>query len=266
MSENRKIDILGVKIDKINHHELLNLIERSLKGTSKVKIFTTNTDMISKARKNNDLKALLNKADVSIADGIGVVIASRLTGQALPSRLAGIEIGEEILNIAKRENYKIFLLGSTDENLKKAKSKLEDKYKSLEICGINNGFFNVESKENDNVVEIINESRADVLFVCMGFPRQEKWIVNNLPKLSSVKIAIGLGGSVDVWSGEVKRAPKFIRQIYLEWLWRILHDFKRAKFLTNIPYFLKEVLKQRRFFVKNDGKNAHISTNFNKNS
>ncbi len=258
MNESREINILGVRIDKINHSDLMILVENSLVNKKRTKIFTPNTNMIATANKNENLKALLNRADISIADGIGVVLASKIIGTPLPMRLAGIEIGEDILEIAARKNYRIYLLGSTNDILKKAKSNLESKYKSLKICGTHHGYFDVNSTENERVIESINKSNADIIFVCMGFPRQEEWIDNNAQKLSTVMLSIGLGGSIDVWSGKIKRAPKILRLICLEWLWRILIETKRAKFLTAIPYFLKEVLKQRQIFIKNNGKNAHI--------
>ncbi len=241
----KKIDILGVKIDNINRGDLLVSIEKLLTNNEQTTIFTPNTEIISKADRDKDLKKLLNSADILIADGIGVVLASKIIGKPLPSRLAGIEIGEDIMNFATRKNYGIFLLGSTNDVLKKAKLNLEKKYKSLKICGIHDGFFDVNSKENDTLIDAINKSKADILFVCMGFPRQEKWIYSNISKLTTVKLSIGLGGSVDVWGGKVKRAPKLFRKLYLEWLWRILIEVKRIKFLTTIPYFLKKVLKER---------------------
>lgn len=264
MVKNHKTNIFGVEIDKLCKPQLMDKIENSIKNCNQIKIFTPNTEMISKSNRNKNLQLLLNSADILIADGIGVVIASRIIGDPLPSRLAGIEIGEEIMELSRRNGYKIFILGSKNEVLNKAKTNLENKYKSLKICGLNNGYFNMDTSQNDEVIKKINCSKADILFVCMGFPRQEEWITKNLQKLQGVKVAIGLGGSVDVWGEKVKRAPKLFRKLYLEWLWRISNEPRRAKFLVTIPYFIVNVLKEQRTKSNFNGKNVHIKHFFYK--
>lgn len=264
MKEFETIDILGVKINRLTQTELMGIIKDSLSNKIRTKIFTPNTEMLSKATREESLKILLNSADISVADGIGVVIASKILGIPLSERLPGIEIGEEIMELSANKQYKVFLLGSKDSVLKKAKFNLERKYKDLKICGMHEGYFDVTDLENEKVINAINDSCADILFVCMGYPRQEQWINDNFQKLSVVKVAIGLGGSIDVWSGETQRAPKIFRALYLEWLWRMCNDIKRVRFLTLIPSYFVNVCKQRRSFMKNDGKNAHIQPFFNK--
>ena len=258
MIKNEKINILGVNVDKTSRKDLVLQIEKILNNSEQATIFTPNTDMIYKASNDDVLKNLINSSDIAIPDGIGVIIASKIIGKPLDERLPGIETGEEIIKLAQKNGYKIFLLGSTDKHLADAKKNLERKYKPLKICGLHNGYFNTIGNENECIIEEINSSNADVVFVCMGFPRQEIWIKNNIKKLKTVKIAIGLGGSIDVWSGAQKRAPKAFRKLCLEWLWRIINEIWRAKFLLTIPCFVIKVFMQRLFIVKNDGENAHI--------
>ena len=258
MIKNEKINILGVNVDKTSLKDLVLQIEKILNNNEQATIFTPNTDMIYKASNDEILKNLINSSDIAIPDGIGVIIASKIIGKPLDERLPGIEIGEEIIKLAQKNGYRIFLLGSSNDHLTDAKINLENKYKPLKICGLHNGFFNINGNENEWIIEEINSTNADIVFVCMGFPRQEEWIKHNIKRIKNVKIAIGLGGSIDVWSGHKKRAPKVFQKLCLEWLWRILNEIRRAKFLLIIPCFIIRVLKQRLFIVKNNGKNAHI--------
>ena len=163
-------------------------------------------------------------------------------------RTAGIDLAERILNECATYGYKVFLLGGKDGIAEIASKKLQSKYKGLTICGTHHGYF----ENNKDVINKINSLGADVLFVCLGFPKQEEWIRKNLKLIPSVKLAIGLGGSLDVWSGNIKRAPSSLSNIGLEWLWRIYKDPKRLKrvgYLFNFSILLlkETVCKQKKF-------------------
>ena len=240
-----KINILGVHIDCLSKKNLYKAIGKSLNSKEKSKIFTPNTEIIVKAHKNEKLKDILNSATISIPDGIGVIWAAKALSSPLPERLAGIDTAEFILSHAAKNEFSVFLLGGKDGVAKIAKKKLEEKYKGLNICGFHHGFFDAQGKENDEIIKKINNSGADIIFVCMGFPRQEMWISENIDKLSSVKLAVGLGGSLDVWAGNVKRAPEAFRKMSLEWLWRMMLEPKRIKFLPIIPVFAIKILRKK---------------------
>ena len=253
----KKINILDVYIDNITKKTLSEMISENLKNNRRLKIFTPNTEIILKATKNQDYKNLINSADISIPDGIGLIFASKILGTPIKQRVAGIEIAEDIMDIARKNNYSIYILGGKDKIAEKAKSKLSLKYGGLKICGTHSGYFSQE--ESKDIINEIQNTKADILFVCMGFPRQEKWICNNIDSLTDVKLAIGLGGSVDVWAERLKRAPHLFRKCSLEWLWRMLLEPRRFKFLLDIPVFLAKIIIQKHQGLKNvkisNGKN-----------
>ena len=255
-----KVNILGVYIDTITKEKLNEKIENLLNSKQQTKIFTPNPEIIIKAQKDKKTKDILNSATISIPDGTGVIWGAKMLGTPLPERLTGIDTAEFILMLAVKNKLSVFLLGAADGIAKEAKHMLEKKYKNLNICGIHNGFFDIKGKHNDNIIAQINNSGADILFVCMGSPRQETWITENIEKLVSVRLAIGLGGSLDVWSGRFKRAPVIFRKLALEWLWRMILEPKRIKFLPIIPIFFFKILKKKRSsqckLSKNNGKNA----------
>ena len=261
----KKINILGINIDNISTKEAIEKINTNISKNKTTKIFTPNTTIIVKSSRDEHLKAMLNSADISIPDGAGVRIASKILGSPVNDKLAGIELGEDILYLAEKNNFKVFLLGGSQEVSKKAEIELKQKYRNLNICGANDGYFDVKGIENNAVIDKINNAKPDILFVCMGFPRQEEWIVKNIDKLTSTKVAIGLGGSLDVWSGRLKRAPSIFRKLLLEWLWRMMLEPKRSGVIFIIPVFLLKVIKQKLFILtKISGKNAHIKPFFNK--
>ena len=255
-----KINILGVCIDALTKEKLYKKIGNLLKSEDKIKIFTPNPQILIKAQKNESIKDILNLATISIPDGTGVIWASKILGTPLPERLTGIDTAEYILTLAAKKNLSVFLLGGQDDVVKSAKSRLEEKYRGLKICGVHHGFFDLQGDKNKQVISLINASDADILFVCMGFPRQEIWITENMPKLSSVRLSIGLGGSLDVWSGRLRRAPALFRNLSLEWLWRMILEPKRIRFLPIIPVFVFKILRERcskgSKLSKNNGKNA----------
>ncbi len=255
---NNKINILGVMIDKLDKKSLQTRVSKSLEENVPIKIFTPNPEMLLKAKQDEYLRDILNSAEINIADGIGVVIASKIIGTPLPCRLAGIELGEYILSLAAKEGLSVFLLGGKSGVAELAKEKLEKKYKNIRICGVHDGYFDVNGYENADIIKKIVTAEPDILFVCMGFPRQEIWISENYRKIPSLLLSVGLGGSLDVWSEKIRRAPSFFRALSLEWIWRMLLEPRRVALLPKIPLFFSFALSQRLAVrYKKYGKNAH---------
>lgn len=237
--------ILGTKIDAHDKTSIKNAVNEALGKKNNIKIFTPNTEIVLRAKRDNKLKDVLENADIMIADGAGIVMASKILGTPLPERLAGIEIGEYIIEAAAKLGLSIFLLGGKQGVADQAKERIAEKHKNIIICGTHYGYFETNGEENEKVLEQIKSASPDILFVCMGFPRQEKWIVENSHNIPSLRLSVGLGGSLDVWSENVKRAPKIFRKLSLEWLWRILHEPRRMSFLFKIPIFLLNVLVEK---------------------
>ncbi|MBR0454842.1 MAG: WecB/TagA/CpsF family glycosyltransferase, partial [Clostridia bacterium] len=183
-----------------------------------------------------------------IPDGIGIYLASLVSGSRLPERSTGIDTAEQILKIAEKQNLHVFLLGGKKGVAKKAALALKKRYPRLIICGIHHGYFDKDKdcRDNGSVIRSINAAKADILFVCFGFPLQERWIAENLPSLPSVRLAMGLGGSLDVWSGNIRRAPSWVQSIGLEWLWRATLEPRRYKSLKHIPTLFVCVMKEKK--------------------
>jgi len=214
--------ILGVAVSDLSYKDLEETVALDIENNKKSFIVAINPEKVLKARKDKQLASLLDCADYPIADGIGVVIASRLKGGKIKSRVTGIECMDTLCALANQKSYKIFLYGAKREVLAKTKTALTQKYSNIQIVGAIDGY----EHNNEKIVSAINKSEADILFVALGSPKQEIWITNNKENLCP-KIYMGVGGSFDVISGNIKRAPDFMLKLGLEWLYRLIREPKR---------------------------------------
>ena len=230
-------DILGVRICQKSKRELLSRLAADLKHGRQSAIFTPNSQMLLAASKDRELRKLLNSSELNIPDGVGVRLAARLRGVRLES-MSGIDIAEELLSVAASKGYRVYFLGAKRGVAEKAADNMSVRYPTLQICGMHHGYFDKNGEENASVLKKIRTAAPDILFVCFGFPVQEKWIIENRASLPSVKLALGLGGSLDVWSGNLRRAPLLIQKAGLEWLWRTVLEPTRARIFLDIPRFL----------------------------
>ncbi len=237
--------ILSVKFRRMGRKAHLSEVSRRIAAKKQTVIFTPNTQILLSAQKSKEEARVVRKADLLIPDGAGVYLASRLLRTPLPERMGGIDFAEQLLILAEKKGLGVFLLGGKEGVASKAASRLKEHHPSLCICGTHHGYFNKHGKENDAVKEKIKRASPDLLFVCFGYPLQEKWILENLPSLACVRVAIGLGGSLDVWAGNLRRAPVFFQKLGLEWLWRVMLEPRRAAVFIDIPKFLLLVLRQR---------------------
>ena len=240
-----KADILGIKINKINMEEALNSIFSIVKEGKKAMVVTPNAEMIMRARKNKELKSILNKAELSLADGAGVLIASKLFNIDIKERVSGFDLLTEILSYDKFPNkFSVYFLGAEPGVVDKMVENLHDSSKSLannkhiaknlEIAGYHHGYLNSNLKKE--LIKDINEKEPDILFVGMGAPLQEKFLKENIDKLN-INVGVTVGGSFDVLAGNLKRAPKFVQKVGLEWFYRLLQEPKRIKRTLLLPQF-----------------------------
>ena len=204
-------------------------VRAAMGGRRQTVIFTPNFQMLNAAAKNEDAAQLLRRADILLPDGVGVCLYCRANGLPTVERIAGIDAGFALLKFAARDGKRVFLLGAERGVAERAAKNLKAQIPRLCICGTHHGYFDksLNSKANAAVCDRIRKSAPDVLLVCFGFPEQEKWIVENAHSLPSVRIFMGLGGSLDVWSGRQKRAPLFFRALGVEWLYRCMRQPKR---------------------------------------
>ncbi len=254
-----KINILGTEINKINYPETLNKIGEFINDDQQHYIVTPNPEIVLKASRDTYYRGILNNADLSLPDGFGLILGSWFLGDPIYHRVTGIDLTHQIAGLSAQKNYKVFLLGGREDVVNIAKTKLELKYKGLKIVGTEEGSKDIKkinNQENNQIIEKIKASQAQILLVAYGAPWQEKWIFENLRKIPNIKIAIGIGGAFDFISGKILRAPKMFRKLGLEWLWRLFMEPVRINRILNATLkYSWELLKWKR----------HISQSYRKN-
>ncbi len=238
-----KVKICGINIDNLTMDQAISVAEDFLKGQSLRRIYTPNTEIAMMAKDDQALKKEVNQADLIIPDGIGLIYGSKIRKKPLKERVTGFDLSVELLKIANREGYSIYLLGGKEGIAREAAENIARDYPNIRIAGYHNGYFKgshigvVDSPEEDKIVEEINESKTDILFVGLGFPKQEIWINSNASRLK-VKLAIGNGGTMDILSGNAKRAPEIYQKLGLEWFYRLVKEPSRIKRQVLLPKFI----------------------------
>lgn len=251
---NDKIYLHGVAVSTLDRVRSDQFIaSRLAKGHDDLPcaVFTPNAEMLGRAALDTHIAELLNEGDLNTPDGVGVIWAAKKLGYPLPERVAGIELGEHTIAHCAAEGYRVFLLGGERGVADRAAESLKKIHPNLCICGTHHGYFDPDSEENEVLLKIISKASPDLLIVCLGFPRQERWVTENRPRLTSVKVMMALGGSLDVWSGRRRRAPRIIRRLKLEWLWRILREPSRIPRAAVLPSFVNLTLRAARVQKRN---------------
>lgn len=214
-----------VRISSGNTDSILDAIEIKLKESKQCYLMPLNLTKYVVSKKDSKLRKTINKADFILSDGISIVLLSRRMGYKDVIRITGIGLAEEILSRAGQKKWSLFFLGTSEENLQKAISRLDAKFGKLPVAGFHHGYFS--EYEIPNLIKTINRIRPDVLFLGLGMPQKEYFIHDYLESLS-VKLCLPVGGSFDVWAGARSRAPQLIQTLGLEWLYRSFYDRKKA--------------------------------------
>lgn len=236
------VDILGVSIDNVGMQDVLSTITSFLKeGKNKV-VFTPNSEIIMLAKDDPEIRNILNGADLSIPDGIGVVYASKIMGKPLPERVTGFDTMQNLLGIGSNGSITFYLFGAKPGVAQEAKERLKAKYPQINILGTHDGYFN--DQQGKNIISEINKLKPDVLFVALGAPKQEKWIIENKNNLN-VKVCMGIGGCFDIIAGRTKRAPKIYQKLGLEWFYRFIKEPSRWRRMLKLPQFGLTVMWNR---------------------
>ena len=238
--ERNKINIRGVAFDNLTLGEAAEKLEKHLEsGRGMMAVYTPNSEIVQLCIEKNEYYNLINSAEMTVPDGIGVIKAARILGTPLKERVPGVELGEKMIEYAAKSGHKVYFLGGKPGVAELAAKNMPEKYPSLKVCGTGDGYFKKEGAESDAVLRKISDSAAELLFVCLGVPVQDKWIFDNIAKLSeSVKVCMALGGSLDVYSGTVKRAPAFFCKTGLEWFYRLMKQPSRIGRMMKLPKFL----------------------------
>jgi len=234
-----RLDIFGVPIDRVTMKQAVEILKNFLQEDRLHIVATPNAEIVMMAQKDKEYMEILNNTDLNVPDGSGIVFASKVFKNPLSERVAGFDLMMEFIKDISSRNIKIYLLGSAPQIAEQARVNLEKLYPSVKIVGTHHGYFTQE--EENKIIEEINNKGAEVLFVALGAPKQEKWIYKNRNKLK-VKIAMGVGGSFDVIAGKAKRAPYLYRKLGLEWLYRLIKEPWRYKRMMALPKFALKVL------------------------
>ena len=230
-----KVEIVGVGIDKVNMDEAAGMLAEFLEMDICSMVFTPNSEILLDAVKDREFEDILNSGQLVVPDGIGVVIASRFYGTPMEERVAGYDLMLRLMETADSQGRSIYLLGGKEGIAEEAAIKLTESYSGLKIVGTRNGYF--ESDEEERIIDEINSRNADILLAALGAPKQERFIYKYKEKLKT-KIAMGVGGSLDVLAGRVKRAPVFYQKTGLEWFYRLIKDPKRFMRIMKLPKFI----------------------------
>lgn len=224
-----KYSLWGIEFRHMSKAQALGELSEALEKSKQTVVFTPNLQMLGSAAKDKRLAALLDSADMLLPDGIGINLACRKKGLPPMERITGIDTAYALLRYASVCGYRIFLLGGAKGVAENAAKNLRRQFPALSVCGTHHGYFDKKksSPQNKAVIQKIRSAKPHILFVCFGFPAQEAWIKQNASSLPSVRLFMGLGGSLDVWSGKVRRAPRAFQKLNLEWLWRCAREPKR---------------------------------------
>ena len=248
----RTIDILGIPLTKIDRNDLINIIDYYIQKNIETSIFPVNVDMVVKAKKDADFLNVLKKSSVLIADGMPIVWISKLLKDSLPEKLSGSSLFFDLCELSNRSGYRIFFLGAAEGVANKASILLKKKYPNLKISGTYSPPFGFETDvlENTKIINLLIDSKPDILFVALGAPKQEKWIINHMNEYK-ISVSIAIGATLDFVIGNKKIPPDFIKRIGLAWLWRLIDEPKRLwrRYLIDdmkfFYYVYKEILKKK---------------------
>jgi len=221
--------ILGVQFHAVTKQQAVELAMSKIRSRQKGYVVTPNPEIVDLCRHDEKFMGVVNHATLVLPDGIGIIYAAKILGEKLHGKVAGIEFAESLVAAMAKENMRLYLLGA--------------KYPGLVLAGTHDGYFS----DPQEVVDSINAAGgADVVFVCLGAPKQEKFIADNMDDIHST-LFCGLGGSLDVFAGVAKRAPDIFIKLGLEWFYRLLKQPSRIGRMMKLPKFLLIVIKERLF-------------------
>ena len=235
-----RVDVLGVAFDSVTMDEAVERALELLERDGPHLVVTPNPEIVQRANQDPEFADILARAGLVIPDGIGVIYAAKILGRPLKARVPGSDLAAALMRRMAGTGKRLFLLGAEPGVAEQAAVNLQAAYPGLVVCGFHDGYF----KEDEPVVRAIREARADVVFVCLGAPKQEKWIAAHGGE-AGAKLYIGLGGALDVFAGKVERAPERMQKMGLEWLYRLVKQPSRIGRMAKLPLFLVSAIRAR---------------------
>lgn len=235
-----KETIMGVSFDNVTMAQAIAQAQVLMQQPEAAYVVTPNAEIVYEAMHNTDLRQLINQADLVLPDGAGVVLASKILKTPLQEKVAGVDFADNLLQVLAETGGSAYLLGSKPGVAELAAEKMLQKHPGLTIAGTADGYFQDEAA----VIAKINAVKPDFLFVCLGAPKQEKFMAAHRHELQ-VKLMAGLGGSLDSFAGTVKRAPRWMIRLNLEWFYRLIKEPRRFGRMLRLPKFLWAVCLKR---------------------
>ncbi len=235
----KSTEILGFRVHCMNMQEVINRLEYCINTNERCHLVTADASMMVMAQKDLELKNIILHAELVTPDSAGVLWAAKRSGVRLSERVSGVDIVEKFCKLSADKEYRIFFFGASEGVAEKAANRMRSLYPGAQIVGTRSGFYT-----DDDIPDIIKQikgSKPDMLCVALGIPKQEKWI-NCYRNELGVPVLIGIGGTLDVLSGNVKRAPQIMQKLHLEWLWRLLSNPRKISKVMLLPRFVKLVL------------------------
>lgn len=245
LGRNKRITMMNTVIDVLDMKETVELVDEYIKTNTPLHLMGVNADKINELNSNSLMKEIVNKCGIINADGASVVLASKLLKKKLPERVAGVDLMLELVKLCCEKNYSIYLLGAKQSVVEQTRDVLMDKYSNLNIKGIHNGYFKEE--QWDNISKELKKLKPDIVFVGITSPTKE-YLIEYLQNDGNKSVFMGVGGSFDVISGNIPRAPKWMQKCNLEWLFRVIQEPKRLfkrYFVGNLK-FIKLVIKEKK--------------------
>jgi len=234
---------LGVPVDRMGFSSVLDLLDRFIQEQVPHMVVTADASGIVAAQKDAEFREILKRADLVTPDSEGVLWAAKRQGKPIPERVSGVDLVDHLCAMSAQKGYRVFFLGAAPGVAEMAAERMRLRHPGCHIVGTRHGYFPEDS--NEIVAHEIAEAKPDILFVAMGIPRQEKFIYRTM-KIIKASVAIGVGGSFDVFSGKTKRAPQVVQKMKLEWLWRLLLNPKKLAKAKALPVFVLRVIGSKR--------------------
>ena len=241
-----RIQLLGINIDPLTMNETISVVEQFVSDKRPIHLMGVNADKINQCHSDDEIKRIVNESEVINADGASVVIAARYLGYSVPERVAGIDLMQELLVLANKKGYSVYFFGAKEEVLTDMLAIFKKNYPNLQVVGHRNGYFSAE--EEEIIQEDIRKKNPDFVFVGITSPKKE-YLIQKFMDNGVNSVFMGVGGSFDVLSGHIKRAPMWMQKANLEWLFRVANEPKRLfkrYFVGNVSFIYKVVKEKKR--------------------
>ncbi len=240
MQIKKPVKILGVPVHPLTMNESVAVLEEKLQKKEQAFVVTANAEIIMMCQQDKEYNNIVSEqADLVLPDGAGAVWAGRYLGNEVPERVAGFDLYNQLLKFSADKGYKAYFFGGAPGVAEAAKNKAEELYPGVQIVGCRNGYFT--EAEEENIIKEINDAAPDMLFVALGAPKQEKWLVKYRNQLKP-RVLMGIGGSFDVLAGKMERAPKWMQEASLEWAFRLYKQPSRFMRMLALPKFVLKVI------------------------